>query len=129
VFIEMAHRLDPPDGAAALNTDEIERRLRDEFPYVEADQQAGAEVVAGMIRQFERMSVQEEVVREHRRLQPSAVHFTVADSPDFGGAYLSFTAMPGRGLVVGYHSAGHEQSSDLLLRRCARALGYEITLL
>jgi hypothetical protein len=125
----MAHRLDPPEDSTALNPDEIERRLGDEFPYVQADQQAGAEVVAGLIRQFERMPVPDGVVREHRRLQCSAVRFTVADSPNFGDAYLRFTAIPGHGLLVGYHSAAHERASERLLWRCARALGDTITLL
>ena len=125
----MAHQMDPPEERAALDPEEIERRLRGKFTYVEADRQAGAEHVAGMIRQFERMPIPDEVIQEHRRLRSSAVRFIIADSPDFGDAYLNFTAIPGHRLFVGYHSAEHERASGPLLRRCAHALGYEITLI
>jgi hypothetical protein len=124
----MAHRLDPPEADQALDPAEVVRRLRAEFSHVEADAPAGAEVVAAMIRQFERMNVPPPVVEEHHRLLPSAIRIVVADAPDFEDAYLCFTALPGRGFLVGYHSARHERESGGLLERCARALGYEITL-
>lgn len=81
-----------------------------------------------MIRQFERMGAPLAVIEEHRRLLSSSVRFVVADVPDFVEAYLAFTAMPGRGFHVGYHSAWHEQEAGPLLDRCARVLGYEVTL-
>jgi hypothetical protein len=124
----MAHRLDPPEGLPALAPEEIARILRAEFAHVEADAQAGAEVVASMLRQFERMRAPQRIIEEHRRLLPSAIRFVVADVPDFVDAYLCFTALPGQGFLVGYHSARHEAASAALLRRCTRALGYEITL-
>src|SRR5579871_310996 len=124
----MAHRLDPPEAAEALDPAEVVRRLRAEFFHVEADASRGAEHVAAMIRQFERMSVPPSVVEEHRRLLPSAIRIVVADAPDFGDAYLCFTALLGRGFLVGYHSARHEQASAALLERRAKVLGYEITL-
>lgn len=124
----MAHRLDPPVDSPALPPDEVERRLRAEFGHVEADADGGAEVVASMLRQFERMNAPPEVVEEHRQLLPSAVRFVVAEAPDFADAYLCFTAMPGRGFLLGYHSARHEREARPLLDRCARVLGYGVTL-
>jgi hypothetical protein len=124
----MAHRLEPPEATEPLDPTEVARRLRAEFPHVEADASGGADVVAAMIRQFERMNAPPPVIEEHRRLAPSAIRIVVADAPDFRDAYLCFTALPGRGFLVGYHSARHEQESRVLLERCARVLGYEITL-
>ncbi len=124
----MAHRLDPPEATLALDPAEVVRRLREEFSHVEADAPGGAEVVAAVVRQFECMGAPQPVIEEHRRLLPAAVRMVVADAPDFEDAYLCFTALPGRGFLVGYHSARHEQASGALLERCARVLGYEITL-
>lgn len=124
----MAHRLDPPDDVEPLDPCEVVRRLHAEFSHVEADAQGGAEHVAGMIRQFERMSAPPAVIEEHRRLLPRAIRIVIADVPDFGDAYLSFTALPDQGLFIGYHSARHEHASAALLERCAQVLGYEITL-
>lgn len=123
-----AHRLDPPENHRAHTPAEVERRLREEFDHVEADKEEGAEFVASMIRQFERMGAPQTIVEEHRRLQPWAVRFVVADTPDFVDAYLCFTAMPGQGLFIGYHSAEHLEASASLLERCADVLGYRIRL-
>jgi hypothetical protein len=124
----MAHRLDPIEDGEALDPGEVVRRLRAEFSHVAADAPGGAEHVAAMVRQFERMGAPPPVIEEHRRLLPSAIRIVIADAPAFGDAYLCFTALPGRGLFVGYHSARHEEASGALLERCAQVLGYEITL-
>jgi len=123
----MAHRLDPPEGESYLSPAEVVRRLWGEFGFVQADARAGAEHVAAMIRQFERMDFPAAVIEEHRQLQPHAVHLVVADTAEFGDAYLSFAALPGQGPLIGYHSRRHESAAAALLARCCRALGYHAT--
>lgn len=93
----MARRLEPLEDFPALASGEIERRLRAAFAHAEAESEAGAEVVASMIRQFERMGA------PHPRLLASIFRFVVA--LNFADAYLSVTAMPCRGLLVGDCSA------------------------
>lgn len=124
----MAHRLDPVEGDPYLPPSEVVRRLASEFRFVTADPEAGAGHVAEMIRQFERMSFPGEVIEDHRRRQAEAVRVTVADSLGVADECLSFVAMPGAGLFVGYHSAAHERAAAPLVERCGRALGYLVTL-
>jgi hypothetical protein len=121
----VAHRLELADGSPHLPPAEVIQRLEAEFAVVEADAAAGAEHVAAMIRQFERMGVPEAVIDEHRQMQPAAVHLVVADDPNPGEAYLSFAALPGQGLFVGYSSGQHEEAAGPLLARCCRVLGYQ----
>ena len=116
--------MEPPGESPYLPPAEVVRRLAAEFAIVEADAAAGAEHVASMVRQFEQMAAPPEVIEEHRRLQPSAVHMVVADEPDPGEAYLSFAALPGKGLFIGYCSAQHEAAAWPLVERCCRVLGY-----
>jgi len=120
----MAHWLGPPEGQPYLPPAEVAHRLEAEFAVVEADADAGAEIVAGMIRQFERMGFPAECIEEHRQLQPLAVQVLVADDPDPGEAYLQFCVLPGRAILVGYCSVQHEQAAGPLLDRCCKALGY-----
>jgi hypothetical protein len=124
----MAHRLDPPDGESYLPPPEVVRRLQGAFAVVDADPEAGAAHVAAMIRQFERTRVPAELIAEHRQAQPFAIRVVVAEAPECGDAYLTFVALPGDGLFVGYHSAQHEAAAAPLLERCRRALGYQATL-
>lgn len=124
----VAHRLDPPSGQPHLPPAEVVRRLEGEFDFVDADADAGAKHMSGMIRQLERMGRPDSQIEEFRQRQVLAVRVTVADSPEFTDEYVSFVAMPGEGLFVGYHSAEHERRAAPLLERCGWALGYEITL-
>ncbi len=83
--------------------------------------------MASMIRTFEGMRAplvateeqRQAVIEEHRRLQPLAINIVVADSAEFEDDYLRFVAMPGKGLIIGYHSARHEAASAPLLEHCA----------
>ncbi|ADB15123.1 hypothetical protein Psta_0433 [Pirellula staleyi DSM 6068] len=123
----MAHRLSPKSGRSYLTPSEVVRRLREEFAIVDTDRDAGADHVGDMIAQFLRMRAPDEIVEAHRKAQPEAVWVTVADEPS-GERALSFVAMPGEGLFIGYHSGEQERATEGLLRRSAAALGYEIEL-
>jgi hypothetical protein len=124
----MAHRLVPRSGDPPLGPEEVVRRLRQEFAIVEDDREAGARHVDQMMAQFRRMNAPEEVIAAHRRMRDEATHVVVTDDPTSEVAYLSFTAMPGEGLFIGYHSRQHEDTAHPILERCAQALGYEIEL-
>jgi len=124
----MAHRLEPPAGRPYLSPAEVVHRLDGEFAFVEADAEAGHNHVAAMIRQLERMKAPQAIIEEHRQLQIGAIHLTVANTAEFTNEYLSFAALPGQGLFVGYHSQQHEDAARPLLQRCCRALGYESSL-
>lgn len=121
----MAHRLEPQNGCHYLAPAEVMHRLEGEFGFVEADAEAGMNHVAAMIRQFERMNAPQEVIEEHRQIQSAAIHLVIADSAEFGDEYLSFAALPGQGLFIGYHSRQHEDAAAPLLERCCRVLGYQ----
>jgi hypothetical protein len=121
----MAHRLEPRAGEPYLPPGEIVYRLEGEFAFVEADAEAGANHVAAMIRQFERMNAPPALIEEHRQLQPATIHLVIADAPQFVDEYLSFAALPGQGLLIGYHSRQHQDAAAPLLERCCRVLGYE----
>ena len=120
----MAHRLEPDDGTPYLAPGEVARRLAAEFAVVDVDAAAGADHVANMIRQFERMEVPSEVIAKHRALQPMALKLFVADEAIPGEAYLSFAALPDQGLFIGYSSRQHEMAAGPLMLRCCRLLGY-----
>ena len=123
----MAHRLVPKANQRYLSPDEIVRRLEDEFGYVVADREAGADMVGDMIAQFLRMRAPQELIESHRKAQEQAIRLLVADEPTTE-ALLVFVAMPNAGLFIDYHSRQHEVAADGCLHRCASALGYEIKL-
>jgi hypothetical protein len=123
----MAHRLYPIEGEP-IEPREIVRRLRAEFDFVKADADAGSEVVANMITQFQRMNAPRETIAEHRAMLGSAIHIVVSDRENFGDDYLSFTAMPGGYPFIGYSSREHEDSAAPLLERACKILRYRAEL-
>ena len=123
----MAHRLSPRADDPYLSPKEVVRRLREEFDFVDADPEAGADHVGDMIVQFLRMGVPDTVVEAHRQVQSAAIRVTIADNL-VDDMELSFVTMPGEGLLVGYYSGEHEEATSELLRCCADALGYETEL-
>ena len=124
----MAHRLVPESECPPLDPGEVVRRLRREFVAVIADREAGARHLDQMIAQFRRMGLPSEVIEGHRGRRGQAIEVLVTDDPASDVAHLKFVAMPGEGLFLGDHSAGHEDAARPLLERCARALGYRIDL-
>lgn len=124
----MAHRLFPNTERAPLEPKEIVRRLRAEFDFVEADADAGTEVVADMILQFQRMQVPPEVIEEHRAMLGKAIRIVVSDREDFDDDYLTFTAMPGDYPLIGYSSRQHEDAAAPLVERVCKILQYRAEL-
>jgi hypothetical protein len=127
-YTAMAHRLFPINEAERLEPKEVVRRLRAEFEFVEADPDAGTEVVADMIKQFQRMQVPQEVIDEHRAMLGKAIRIVVSDREDFDDDYLTFTAMPGGYPFIGYSSRQHEDAAAPLLERTCKILRYRAEL-
>ena len=115
------------DGAY-LEPTEIVRRLRAEFGFVEADADAGTEVVADMIKQFQRMNAPQEMIDAHRAMLGKAIHVVVSDREDFENDYLAFTAMPGGDPFISYSSSQHEDAAAPLLDRACKMLRYRAEL-
>ena len=124
----MAHRLSPIVEGAYLEPKEVIRRLRAEFEFVEADAGAGTELVADMIKQFQRMSAPQEIIDWHRAVLGKAIHIVVSDREDFEDDYLAFTAMPGGDPFVSYSSGQHEHAASPLLDRACKVLRYRAEL-
>jgi hypothetical protein len=125
----MAHKLSPVDEAQYLQPDEVVRRLREEFKFVEADRDAGSKVVADMIKQFERMDAPREIIDAHRAMLGKALRVIVSDRENFDNDYIIFTAMPGSSPFIGYCSRQHEDSATPLLERVCKTLDYRAELM
>ena len=124
----MAHRLSPITEGEYLEPKEIVRRLRAEFEFVEADADAGTEVVADMIKQFQRMKAPQEMIEAHRAMLGKAIRIVVSDREDFEDDYLTFTAMPNGDPFIGYSSGEHEDAAAPLLERACKILRYRAEL-
>lgn len=128
----MAHELTPKPENSPLSFDEVIRRLRDSFIYVELDD----ERASGMLRESARhmMRIQgshfetEDIERE-RQLIGRASYVVIADDRNSDLAYLSFLLEPEHETIfIDYESRAHEEMSAGLRERLARILGYEVDL-
>ena len=117
-----------------LEPAEVLRRLRVEFAVVEVDKDAAREMVQQRIDYIEqRLSEGHDPWREYdetlERLRSGIddahlVYFS--DEPDAKAAFLNTLVMPNEPLFFGYESAAQEKAAPKLLRRCAKALGYDL---
>ena len=124
----MAHRLSPITEGAYLEPEEIVRRLRAEFEFVEADADAGTEHVADMLKQFQRMNAPSEIIEAHRAMLGKAIRVVVSDREDFEDDYLTFTAMPNGDPFISYSPGEHEDAAAPLLERACKILRYRAVL-
>jgi hypothetical protein len=123
----MTHKLTPSDGKSYLATNEVVRRLRDEFPVVEADAQQGREHVRGMVRRFLKAGAEETIDRLQKG-SDEALMVVIADEAHSQDGKLRFAVIPGEPIIVGYWSGRHRRLAEPLLQRCSQALGYSIEL-
>ncbi|MCE9589611.1 MAG: hypothetical protein K8S99_03710 [Planctomycetes bacterium] len=124
----MAHRLFPIADGAYLEPKEIVRRLKAEFQFVEADASAGTEVVADMIKQFEKMKAPQAIIDVNRKMLGKAIRVVVSDRSNFINDYICFTAMPGGAPFIGYSSKQHEEAAAPLVERVCMILHYKSVL-
>lgn len=126
----MTHKLMPPDGKPFLAPEEVVRRLREEFRFVETNAEEGRNHVQGMVLQFIKMERAGMVEGEHidrlQKARESAVMLVVADDELSQDAKLRFAVIPGEPIIVGYWSGRHQRLAEPLLKRCSQALGYPV---
>jgi hypothetical protein len=123
----MSHRLEPIEGQAYLDPEEVARRLADEFAYCDVDAAQGADDVGDMLAKLIELQAPQAVIDEVAASRERALRITIADN-SASDDYLRFIVRPNDGLLIGYHSAQHEAATKPLLDRCAAALSYEIVL-
>jgi hypothetical protein len=124
----VAHQLSPLNEGEYLEPKEIVRRLRAEFAFVEADADAGNDVLADMLKQFQRMKAPQEIIDAHRAMIGRAVRVVVSDREGFEDDYIAFTAMPNGGPFISYSSGQHEDAAAPLLERVCKILRYRAKL-
>jgi hypothetical protein len=120
----MGHRLFPIVEGAYLEPEEVAHRLRAEFPFVDADRNAGADVVERAIREFRKSNAPEELLDATRRQSLKAIRIIVADRTGFDEDYLEFTVMPGGPPYVPYLSGRHVTAAAPVLSKVCKVLGY-----
>src|SRR4029079_14400665 len=117
-----------------LDPAEVIRRLRVEFAVVEVDKHAAREMVQQRIDYIEeQLSEGHDPWREYdetsQRLRSGIddahlVYFS--DEPDAKAKFLTTVVMTKEPLFFGYESGAQERAAPKLLRRCAKALGYDL---
>ena len=125
----MAHELTPKPGQRYLLPEEIVRRLRVAFKYVDANESRSAESIERSI-QYMRGSgaYSDEEVAGLRKIQDRAIEVIIADELTPGLAYLYVVIEPDEKLFFSYESHSHEESAKLLLERVAMVLDYNLEL-
>ena len=127
-----AHRLAPVNGHAYLSPLVVVMRIASEFAYIDADEKAGCDAVADIIRKIEvgnrrgRDPLLAERIEQLERVKDRAVHVCFGDNPGCDKSYLCAVVIPGEPLVFEYDSLEHEQAVQPLLQRCAHILGYSV---
>ena len=128
----VAHRLAPTNGHPFLSPLVIVMRIASEFAYVEADEAAGHDRVAEIIRQIESRSRRNkdallaERIEQLEKVKDRAVHVCFGDDPGSDTGYLCAVVIPGEPIIFEYESPVHEEAVEPLLGRCAKILGYGI---
>lgn len=129
----MAHELTPKAGQPYLAPEEVVRRLRNAFKYVDASASRGAASIEQGIehmisaRQSGAPFTDEEIERL-RGVKDKAIDVVVADEAESDLGYLSVLVEPDERLFFSYESGEHEDAARHLLERIAKALDYRIEL-
>lgn len=125
----MAHELTPKTGQQYLLPEEIVRRLKLAFKYVDASQSRAVESIEQSIQYMRRSGAfnDAEIERLHA-IKDRAIDVTVADDPASGLAYLAFLIEPDEKLFFDYESQSHEKAAKPLLERIAKLLDYNLEL-
>ncbi len=117
-----------------LEPAEVIRRLRAEFAVIEIDKDAAKEMIDHRIAYIEEQlaeghdpSRQYHETLDRLRSGIDDAHLVyISDEPNSKAAFLTTVVMPNEPLFFGYQSAAQEKAAPKLLRRCAKALGYDI---
>jgi hypothetical protein len=137
----MGHTLFPIVEGEYIQPEEVVRRLRVEFEYVDADAEKGMSYLLGMIDRFEKMKPElaqmyksanfdmPTHIRALRSMLGKAIYIVVSDRADFQNDYIRFVAMPDTAPLIGYSSGEHENAAAPLLKRLCSVLGYRAVLI
>lgn len=78
-----------------------------------------------MIDAFKRFPDAAHLIEQYKSMIGQAIDITMSDREDFEQTHsIRFTAMPNRGLFIGYTGRAHEANSAPLIERACRALKY-----
>jgi hypothetical protein len=129
----MAHELTPKAGQQYLLPEEVLRRLRMTFKYVDASSSRAAESIEQSIKYMldARQSgapFSLEEIEELRSIKDRSIEVVVADELEPGLAYLSVLIEPDDKLFFSYESGSHEDAAKPLLERIAKVLDYDLEL-
>lgn len=125
----MAHELTPKPGERYLVPEEIVRRLRLAFEYVDASQSRAVESIEQSIQYMRRSGAFNDAEIERLlSIKDKAIDVIVADEALPGLAYLTVLIEPDERLFFDYESQSHEKAARPLLERIARLLEYDLEL-
>ena len=129
----MAHELTPKAGQPYLAPEEVVRRLRDAFKYVDASASRGAASIEQGIEYMVRARhsgapFTDEEIERLRRVKDKAIDVIVAEESGADLTYLSVLIEPDEKLFFDYESGEHEDAAKPLLERIAKVLDYQIKL-
>ena len=124
----MSHRLEPIDDQSYLAPSDVVERLREEFGFVEADQDEGDNIVGDTIAKLIELNAPQEIIDQQRAAQSRSISVVITDELT-ADDFLRFTVKPDEGILIGYSSGQHEAAVRPLVERCATALNYRIDLL
>lgn len=122
----MSHRLCPPEDALFSNQRRLSSACARSLPFaMQTDQ--GVDDVGDLIAKLIELKAPKPIIDAAIAGRDRSYSVTVADDTTFEN-YLSFIVRPGKGPLIGYHSAQHEVEVRELVGRCAKVLDYEIFL-
>jgi hypothetical protein len=126
----MAQELIPKPGQPLLSIDEVTRRLKATFKYVEIDGGRASQGIEESVQFMTKARAQgatgysAEQIESAKRSIGHSVHVVVADDPS---VCISFTLSPEDETVfIGFESDEHEEAATPLCERLAKALDYEM---
>jgi hypothetical protein len=123
----MAHELTPKAGQQYLLPEEIVRRFRMTFKYVDASESRAVESIQESIQYMRRSGAFSDAeIARLRSIKDRAIDVIVADelAPDL--AYLVVLIEPDEKLFFSYESRSHEKAAKPLLERIATVLDYNL---
>jgi hypothetical protein len=126
----MAHELSPKTDRPALSIDEVIRRLKGAFVYVELDVDEASRQLRESLQYMARAAAphyNSEDIERARRSIGRAVYVTVSDDINVELRYLSFLLEPEHEKIfIDYESGMQEEASHALRARLVSILDYHI---
>ena len=122
-------------GGSYLAVDEIVRRLRGEFRFVEVDPVRGRNGIIQRIEYLRSLESQRknpfgepisDQIKHYTDVLDDVCYVRCSDDPETESAYISATLIPGHQIMFSYDGDDHYARAQPLVERFAEAIGYEI---